>query len=127
MSCAGKCIFNDLWIQRLEYKGWLRREPSNRHKAFCTLCKKSLDISKMGESAVAVHHKGKKHQALIKASTPAVSMSRFVETQSFAAAEEGSTVSTAASSTSTPTSKGFSFTKSDTLAVAANVMAYNFF
>ena len=81
----------------------------------------------MGESAVAVHHKGKKHQALIKASTPAVSMSRFVETQSFAAAEEGSTVSTAASSTSTPTSKGFSFTKSDTLAVAANVMAYNLF
>ena len=49
--------------------------PSTRSKARCLFCRKSFDVSNMGEAAVISHMAGKKHRSLVAArkSTPSVS------------------------------------------------------
>ena len=55
----GNCSFNDVWLDKKEYKTWLRKDGSDKHRAFCTVCKKSFFIGSMGEGAVISHSKGK--------------------------------------------------------------------
>ena len=58
----GRCPFNDEWLEKDEYKSWLRKNDKNPNKAFCVACKKSIDLSVMGESTLVSHMKGKKHE-----------------------------------------------------------------
>lgn len=63
---AGKCVFNDLWIKKPEYKLWLQRNMKDVHSARCTLCHKTIVISSMGESALKSHAtKCGKHKELV--------------------------------------------------------------
>lgn len=56
----GKCLFNVTWLSSEKYKNWLAAD-SDASRARCKLCKKSFDISNMGEAALASHAKGVKH------------------------------------------------------------------
>ncbi|XDV39420.1 hypothetical protein PO909_008670 [Leuciscus waleckii] len=62
----GKCRFNNVWLHLETYKTWLEKVQDPR-KARCGLCSKIIDISNMGESALASHAKGAKHQAVVAA------------------------------------------------------------
>ncbi len=58
----GKCRFRNVWIQDEKYKGWLEKDQ-DPGRAKCTLCRKTFDISNMGEAALSSHAKGAKHQS----------------------------------------------------------------
>lgn len=66
---AGKCAFNDMWLQKPEYAAWLVRDRENKHHAHCNVCRRSFDISNMGEPALRSHSKGNKHCELVKVKT----------------------------------------------------------
>ena len=55
----GFCVFNDVWLEKPGYKHGLRKDGTNKRKAFCTMCKKTVDIAAMGEGALTSHSKGK--------------------------------------------------------------------
>ena len=55
----GFCVFNNVWLENPGYKCWLRKDAANKRKAFCTMCKKTIDIAAMGEGALISHCKGK--------------------------------------------------------------------
>ena len=56
----GKSCFNQKWLVDPELR-WVREQTGNRHAAFCAVCKKTIDLSKMGESALKSHMKSKTH------------------------------------------------------------------
>ena len=55
----GLCVFNDHWLDNEKYKKWLKQDESNKRKAYCTACKKTIDLGSMGEGAIMSHAKGK--------------------------------------------------------------------
>ena len=62
----GKCIFNRIeWPKRYTWV-W---ETSDKFKAHCRVCRKDIDIAKMGESAVWSHAKGESHEKKEKSMT----------------------------------------------------------
>ena len=62
----GECVFNDLWLQKKEYKEWLGRDPNGSNRqAYCRVCKKSFDVANMGESALKSHAHGSKHKKFL--------------------------------------------------------------
>ena len=98
----GKCVFNDRWLEDDDYKSWLEREKSDKHKGYCRVFKKTVELGKMGEGTLVSHMKGKKHRELLKASKPAVLIAGFLG-QSKTVTQRSSTVSsTFTSQTSTP-------------------------
>ena len=62
----GKCSFNACWLTKTEYKSWLREVKGDLHKAFCVVCKKTINLTSMGESALRSHSSGTKHQTSMK-------------------------------------------------------------
>ncbi|GBM74428.1 hypothetical protein AVEN_39220-1 [Araneus ventricosus] len=58
---AGKCIFNNAWLEMPAYKMWLQRNVSDVHSARCTICYKNFSVASMGKSAVKSHAKSRKH------------------------------------------------------------------
>ena len=61
----GKCKFQETWLQKKDYKDWLKRR-NNPYTAMCSLCLKTLQLGSMGEAIIRQHAKGSKHQNLIK-------------------------------------------------------------
>ena len=39
----GFCVFN-VWLEKPAYKHWLRKDGTSNRKAFCTMCKKTIDV-----------------------------------------------------------------------------------
>lgn len=76
----GKCKFNTEWLHLEGYKDWLavNQDP---HRADCTACNTTFDISNMGKSALESHNQGKKHQRII--------LERIVHIGSFYTASHG--------------------------------------
>ncbi|KAK5900192.1 hypothetical protein CesoFtcFv8_009591 [Champsocephalus esox] len=62
----GKCRFNNVWLLKDNYQLWLSKDTDPR-RAKCKLCSKIIDISNMGEAALASHMKGTKHQTAVAA------------------------------------------------------------
>ena len=60
MSLHSVSSFQEEWYTNKKYKLWISKS-SNSAGARCTLCKKDIDISTMGSSALHSHAKGKKH------------------------------------------------------------------
>ena len=56
----GKTVFNRKWLATYP---WVRECKTDRYRAICGLCNKSLDLSKMGESALKSHMAGEKHKS----------------------------------------------------------------
>lgn len=57
----GKCRFQEIWLEDPNWKIWLRKGPT-LYSAFCTLCKKTVDVSHSGANALKSHENGKKHK-----------------------------------------------------------------
>lgn len=60
----GKCVFNELWLEKDEYKRWLEAVPDNVYKYRCKLCRVTRKLESMGESALSSHMIGKCFQKL---------------------------------------------------------------
>lgn len=62
---GGKCSFQDAWMEHDDAhpfrKVWVRR-GKDKNSAFCSFCKKNIDVSHSGVNALTSHEKGKKHQ-----------------------------------------------------------------
>ena len=60
----GKCHFKEAWLY--EFELWVKKHPTgDTTKAYCSLCKATLDISSMGRTALTSHVKTKKHKDII--------------------------------------------------------------
>ena len=66
-SCPkmGKCVFAEKWLSSDRFGLWVAAHPTSRHKARCKLCRKDIDVSTMGESALVSHMAGKKHKEAV--------------------------------------------------------------
>ncbi|KAF4097454.1 hypothetical protein G5714_021462 [Onychostoma macrolepis] len=53
----GKCTFNGLWLEDSAFSSWLKPVANNRHQAYCTLCKKALELSNLGIKSLQSHAK----------------------------------------------------------------------
>ena len=62
----GKCKFQNSWLNKEQYKGWLLKEPSDIHSARCSACLKSFKVENMVESALVSHTKSAGHKQAIK-------------------------------------------------------------
>ena len=78
----GKCVFSLAWTKHDSYKHWVLPVSSDRHKAFCRVCKKNIDIAKMGESALKSHNKSIKHKENIGISEKTFTISGFLKSKS---------------------------------------------
>ena len=58
-----KCIFNENWLVDPRFKKWLKRSE-NKWTAYCEFCKKKIDISNMGISALTSHLSGQKQSKI---------------------------------------------------------------
>ena len=61
----GKCSFQDIWLQKPEFKDWLVKVKEGNSSAQCSLCKKRLSIANSGVSQVISHSTGAKHKSSI--------------------------------------------------------------
>lgn len=55
------CKFRKEWLSKDEYKEWVQESADNDNKAYCKVCKKTIDLSNMGQRALTSHMKSKKH------------------------------------------------------------------
>ncbi|TKS80447.1 hypothetical protein D9C73_013320 [Collichthys lucidus] len=62
----GKCTFNSAWLDDDEMKRWLKPVANNKYQAFCTLCKKTLELASLGLKALHSHAKSERHQLSVK-------------------------------------------------------------
>ena len=53
--------FNSAWLQEELFKPWLAAVEKDNHKAKCTVCGLTFELSNMGKQASISHSKGKKH------------------------------------------------------------------
>ena len=62
----GKCIFQESWLERAEFTGWLQAVPGDPYSALCSLeslChNKRFSVKNLGVTAVTTHASGKKHR-----------------------------------------------------------------
>ena len=67
----GSCAFQERWLDDERFKYWLKKHPSDKHKAVCKLCNsKDFSILKMGVSAIISHMNGKNHQRAKNVASP---------------------------------------------------------
>ena len=60
-----KVSFQEKWLDNIKYKTWLAQAPLDKNTARCILCKKDINISTMGVSAIQSHAAGKRHTDLL--------------------------------------------------------------
>ena len=65
-QCLAGAILMKKWLKKDEYESWLQKDNKNPNKAFCFACKKSIDLSVMGECNGTINWK---KQLKLKAST----------------------------------------------------------
>lgn len=61
----GKCKFADSWLEKDEFKQWLKPVAENNREAYCTYCKKKISVASMGINAVKSHMLGASHKAAV--------------------------------------------------------------
>ena len=72
---VGSCAFQERWLDDERFKYWLKKHPSDKHKAVCKLCNnKNFSILKMGVSAIIYHMNGKNHQRVKNVTSPLQSL-----------------------------------------------------
>ena len=59
------CTFQENWCSDARFSAWVQRYKDNSLVAWCKFCKKKLDISTMGKSALTSHNKSSKHKNII--------------------------------------------------------------
>ena len=48
----GRCHSYEKWLEKDEYKSWMKKDGKNPNKAFYFACKKGMDLNVLGESAL---------------------------------------------------------------------------
>ena len=66
MSTKKQFYFKKEWLQDPDFKLWLQEVPTNRTKAKCILCQKTIELSNMGKFTLKIHLRYKKHKDLIE-------------------------------------------------------------
>ena len=56
----GKTVFNLKWLTQF---GWVRECKDDPHKAKCFVCRKIINLGKMGKNALKSHMKSAKHKS----------------------------------------------------------------
>ena len=51
-TMPGRCHSNEKWLEKDEYKSWMKKSGKNPKKAFYFACKKRIDLNVMGESTL---------------------------------------------------------------------------
>ena len=77
----GKCVFNPVWVKNKDYQSWIA-PAEDKYRFFCRVCNCSLDIGKIGEKAVKLHHGSGRHKKrLAESVVPINSFLQVEETQ----------------------------------------------
>ena len=63
MTLASRRLETVRWLHQDDFREWVAVDPQSKEKAFCKLCKKTVDIGNMGEAGLVSHMSGKKHKA----------------------------------------------------------------
>ena len=72
---VGSYTFQGRWLDNERFKYWLKKHPSDKHKAVCKLCNiKDFSILKMGVSVIISHMNGKNHQRAKNNTSPLQSL-----------------------------------------------------
>ena len=50
-TMSKKCVFNLKWELDMSYRDWVKSLKSDKHKTFCCVCDRVIDITTMGESS----------------------------------------------------------------------------
>ena len=53
-AMSKKCVFNLKWEFDVSNRDWVKSLKSDKHKAFCCVCDRIIDITTMGESALKI-------------------------------------------------------------------------
>ncbi|XP_077085755.1 uncharacterized protein LOC143737776 isoform X2 [Siphateles boraxobius] len=86
----GKCKFSDTWLEKSEFRAWLKPVANNAFEAYCFLCKKAIKLGTLGVRALESHSKSEKHLTAVKGLQQTTAISQFLQ------------VSCGSSTTSTP-------------------------
>ena len=54
------------WLSNESYKLWVRKIADNPNNAYCILCKRTIDITTGGSTALDSHQRGKKHSEIVQ-------------------------------------------------------------
>ena len=70
----GKCKFNEAWRDKESFRHWLKPVDNNVFEAFCTVCKKNIQLGTMGVKTLESHAKSNKHihNMKVKDQTPSI-------------------------------------------------------
>ncbi len=61
-KAKGQCVYNPNWECDPVFRDWVKLVQTDKRKAFCLYCDKTIDISTMGKSALNSHLKSEKHE-----------------------------------------------------------------
>ncbi len=62
----GKCKFNEAWMDKISFHHWLKPVVDNIFEAYCTVCKKRIQLGTMGVKALDSHAKSTKHMKYVR-------------------------------------------------------------
>lgn len=75
----GKCKFSDTWLEKTEFRAWLRPVANNVFEAYCLVCKKAIKLGTLGVRALESHAKSEKHLTVVKGLQQTTAISQFCQ------------------------------------------------
>ncbi|XP_030598461.1 delta-aminolevulinic acid dehydratase isoform X1 [Archocentrus centrarchus] len=94
----GKCKFSQLWLDDPLFKDWLKPVMGNDREAFCKVCRKIINLTWNGVTAIKSHRASTFHQQRIRACGEQIPVSFCGATQSTATATSSVKMQTPAES-----------------------------
>lgn len=73
----GKCKFSQTWLDDPLFKDWLKPVMGNDREAFCSVCKKTINLTWNGVTAVKSHSASSIHQQRMKVRGEQLPISMF--------------------------------------------------
>ena len=78
----GKCKFSQLWVDDPLYKDWLKPVMGNDREAFCSVCKKTINVTWNGITAIKSHSGSAIHQQRLRVRGGQLPISLFCDASS---------------------------------------------
>lgn len=75
----GKCKFSDTWLEKTEFRAWLRPVANNVFEAYCLVCKKVIKLGTLGVRALESHAKSEKHLTVVNGLQQTTVISQFCQ------------------------------------------------
>ncbi|KAK0152285.1 hypothetical protein N1851_006335 [Merluccius polli] len=73
----GKCKFSKTWVDEPAYKDWLKPVMGNDREGFCVVCKKTINVTWNGITAIRSHNASTVHQQRLRARGEQIPISLF--------------------------------------------------